>query len=724
MPVDTTDAALHAAFVSVRGAGGPLGAGVLVSENTVLTCAHVVNSALARDRFEQECPGPAQGVRLRLPHLDPHRELTARVDRGLWSPPRAGAAGVAPVTPGTLPYHGDLAVLRLTEEVPQGAAPAPFLLHGYGEETVALWSSGNPLAAVRATPRSARGPWVALDVLGGGTVTEGYSGGPLWDRARQAVVGLVAAVHRTAAGRAAESAATMYAISLSAIESELPTLRPFAVPVARHGMQRLLAALERVLPGPTEVMECERLLAARLGRASAGPAADLERLVGLASGTRRGVPELLDVVRGRSPRRSDGTDREDFERLRRAARAVRPGELLTLAQRRALSGLLAQCQRTAGQDLLADVLPYAPDLPTVPSLADAVDVLEGYEPPLEQPVPPLLQGVVRVSLAERPAGDYPADDLDAWIERVAGRLGVSTSATRQFRADLGGLTGGRDSAGASRAAAGGGARPGRPKVVTPPAPVPRVQVELLPTATGQRFTYQIWVWDGESAHRLVLARDSEVGSDHVVDDIRQVLRAEIREDPETALVEFFLSPAWLGLAVDTWESRHSDEDGVFVPGITRRLVIRTTGRTRESYAGWKRRTAALSHARSVVLDHGYVDPRVARAKLELLPDVSTVVVCCEPRHHGTLLRQCVQAGVHTVLWHRTEHGADVASDLLDLVEGTEPGDIPEAVRLERAKAMAEPECVTHRGRQLSLLHDAPDHRPPPLAPEAWVLAEP
>ncbi|MGW8551960.1 VMAP-C domain-containing protein [Streptomyces tubercidicus] len=717
------DTPLQQSFASVRQGEQALGAGVLVADRLVLTCAHVVNSALGRDRFAQDTPGPGDTVTLRLPHVAAGRDLTARVLREMWVPPRATASGSAPVEPGRVPYHGDLAVLELTGAAPEGAEPAPFLQHSYANETIALWASGNPLPTVRAVPRVSAPPWIALDVLGGAQVTEGFSGGPLWDRERQAVVGLVAAVHRAPEGAAPGSRpTTMYAISVPAIEAELPTLPPSAVPTARRGVQQLLTAMERVLKGREAVLACEERLAARLGRPSAGPAADLERLVGMAVNVRRGIPELLDLVREHEPPVADPYDpharpglygaREDWERLRRAARTVRPGEYLTTRQRRDLSGLLAHCTRTDPRDLLARVLPHAPELPAVTGLADAMDALEGFSSTTGAPVPPLLQGVVRIGVEERAAGAYPAEDLDAWVERVAARSGVDEAAVSQFRADV-------------TAAAAPARTPvlARPAGGTP-ATAPRVQVELLPTPAGRRFTYQIWTFADRQPHRLALVRDAEAGSEQVVDDIRRVLRTEVREDPETALVEYFLPSAWLGLDVDSWESPDSDEDGPFAPGITRRVVVRTTERSRESYAGWKQRTAALPHAKRLVLDHRHTDRKVARAQLEVHRDAGTVIVCCAPDHHGTLLRQCVQAGVHTVLWHRAEHGEHIAQDLLALVDGTDHAEVPEVVRLERAKAMAEPESVTHHGRRLSLLYDTPDHRPPQLAPDAWVLTQP
>ncbi|WP_244410149.1 trypsin-like peptidase domain-containing protein [Streptomyces albofaciens] len=744
------DQPLYRSFVSVRDDGRAVGAGVLVSDDLVLTCAHVVNSALGRDRYEQALPGPGRTVRVRLPHVAPDRELTAQVEPGLWSPPRA-PGGSGPVPPGALLYHGDLAVLRLPGPAPAGAEPAPFLPHAYGNEVIALWASGHPLPTVRAVPRASAPPWVTLDVVGGTEVKEGFSGGPLWDRERQAVVGIVVADLQAASGARpagrSPAAATLYAISVPAVEAELTELPPPVVPTARRGVQQLLAVLETVLTTPDLVRRCEELLASRLGRPSRGLGADLDRLVGLAVGVRRGVPELLQAVREVAP---DGSGPQ-WERLRKVARTVSPGECLTHGQRRGLTGLLAQCVRTDPRALLDTVLPHAIELPAVTGLADAVDVLEGYEAPGDQLMPPLLQGVVRIGVAESETGPDLAEDLAAWAQRAAARLGVDLAAVRQYTADVRDQHTERARAVAAehRAAVcghherrpGGWAGIGDGTVTMTPRPnrtapaarhngtrlskVPRVQVELLPAANGQHYTYQVWAWSGGDApHVLVLAQDAEVTSEQVVDDIHRVLVNEIREDPEPALVEFFLPAAWLGLPVDRWESFDSDEDGPFELGFTRRVVIRTARRSPASYAGWKRRTAALDGARSLVLGHDCTDRKVARARLEMQPEVGTVIVCCEPRHHGTLLRQCVQAGVHTVLWHREEHGEGVAAGLLELVRGGHHTQLPETVRLERAKAVAEAASTHHRGRQLSLMYDAPDHRPPQLAPDAWVLTQP
>ncbi|MFD4953700.1 trypsin-like peptidase domain-containing protein [Streptomyces sp. NPDC058451] len=705
-----TDAAHLKAFVSVRGQEGFVGAAVMITDTLVLTCAHVVNSALGRDRFDPSVPGHEDVIRLRMPHVARDQELVGRVVRTMWRPARAHPAPAigAPPAAGRLPYFGDLAVLKLDGPAPEGAEPAPFLPERDGHEVTGLWASGNTLTIMCALPRAAAPPWIVLDVVAG-SVHEGFSGGPLWDRKREAVVGIVVATHLTGPGAATGSPGTMYAIGLPTIESELPDLPPVAVPMAGRGRQQMLAALERLLPGTRPVLECEQRLSARLGRPSKGPATDLHRLLALAMGVRRGVPELLEVVRHHLTDTgavdTSGQASDDWERLTHAARTVSPRELLTVQQRRDLVGLLTHCRGTNPMVLLGAVLPYADELPLVSGLADVTDVLEGYDPLPGQPMPPLLQAVVRIGLAERASEDHVSDDLDAWVERTARRFGITEPALDQFRADVGPAV---------------CVRPNEPHINA----APRIQVELLPIAPGNRFTYQIWVWSSDGRHEVVMAQDSEVSSEQVVEAIRTVLRNEVHEHPDHALVEFFVAPAWLRLEVDTWKLRGNEEDGAFFLGISRRVVLRSSGRTRETYASWKRRTEALASSQPLVLDQRSVDPAVVQARLEAAPEAGIVIVCCDQQHQSKVLRQCLQAGVHTVLWHREEHNAETAKQLLALVEGISHADIPETVRLERARALAEPDRPTHHGRRLSLLYDGPDHRPPPLAPDAWALTQP
>ncbi|MET8164876.1 trypsin-like peptidase domain-containing protein [Streptomyces sp. NPDC005329] len=701
-----SDAALHRAFVSVLGPDGRgVGAAVLVGDSLVLTCAHVVNSALGRDHFETAAPGPAQAVRLRMPHVDGDRELSGRVEHTMWRPPRLYAsAGDGASAAGTLPYFGDLAVLRLGEPAPDGAEPAPFLPERDGQEVIALWASGSTATTLRAVPRAVAEQWVVLDVVAGSGVYPGFSGGPLWDRSREAVVGIVVATHLTAGGAAQGFAGALYAIGLPAIEAELPELPPLAVPMAGPGRQQMLMILEQLLRGSESVRRCEERLSGKLRRTSMQQAADCHRLLTLAIGVRRGVPELLEVVREHLADTDVGGAHRSgslYDQLVSAARVVSAREILTAQQRRDLVGLLMHCHADPTQ-VMHSVLPYAGEYPLVNGLTDVTDLLEGYDPPDGQQMPPLLQAVVRIALTECSTGNPVAQDLDAWVARVALRLGIPQAAVDQFREDI-------------RPAAGD----------LPATPVgPRIQVELLPLSPGHRFTYQIWVWNGDGRHEVVAVQDSEVSSEQVVAGIRAVLRNDVHEHAEQAQVEFFLAPAWLRLEVDTWQVTGDHDDGDFFLGISRPVVLRSSGRTRETFARWKRRTEALSSSTPLVLDQRSTSSVVAQARLEATPDAGVVIMCCEQQHQSQVLRQCLQAGVHTVLWHRQNHDAETAKWLLDLLQGLRHADLPETVRLERAKALADPDCLTHHGHRLSLLYDGPDHRPPPLAPDAWALTQP
>ena len=92
------------AIIAVLGADStPVGVGCLVAPNLVLTCAHVVNAALGLMQDAQERPADALWVAQAIPRSDP---VMARVEH--WRPIAADT--------------GDIAVLRLADLVPDGAA--------------------------------------------------------------------------------------------------------------------------------------------------------------------------------------------------------------------------------------------------------------------------------------------------------------------------------------------------------------------------------------------------------------------------------------------------------------------------------------------------------------------------------------------------------------------------------------------------------------------------
>src|SRR2546421_9505235 len=80
---------LEASLVRIHTPDGHVvGAGFLVGERHILTCAHVVAGAL--DLADDSPEKPLALVHLDIPRVAPSQLLTARVV--LWRPPRAGGA--------------------------------------------------------------------------------------------------------------------------------------------------------------------------------------------------------------------------------------------------------------------------------------------------------------------------------------------------------------------------------------------------------------------------------------------------------------------------------------------------------------------------------------------------------------------------------------------------------------------------------------------------------
>ena len=94
----------------LRADGMAAGAGLLIAERRILTCAHVVNEALGRPVSAQEAPSGAD-LLVYFPALGgPGQRRAARVKVWL-PPPRPGAAG------------DDIAGLLLGDNPPGGAVP-------------------------------------------------------------------------------------------------------------------------------------------------------------------------------------------------------------------------------------------------------------------------------------------------------------------------------------------------------------------------------------------------------------------------------------------------------------------------------------------------------------------------------------------------------------------------------------------------------------------------
>jgi tetratricopeptide (TPR) repeat protein len=222
-------------LVSIRRAHdrAPNGAGVLVTDRHVLTCAHVT----VPNNRRQPPEGP---LFVHFHHADPHEPIPAVVVEGGWHPQDS------------VLRTGDLAVLELQNPLPRTAAVAPlvstengvwghrFHVYGYPEgDHRAGGVSANGTISGRAGP-----DWIQLEstsTLGHG-LAPGFSGSPVWDITLGGVIGIVAA--RDKPGEK-HDLRTGYAIPVEALGGFWPPLRELIrEPVAeeqRAEVENLLA---------------------------------------------------------------------------------------------------------------------------------------------------------------------------------------------------------------------------------------------------------------------------------------------------------------------------------------------------------------------------------------------------------------------------------------------------------------------------------------------------
>jgi len=183
--------------------GSPIGGGILVGPSTVLTCAHVVATALGIGTIGDIIPAPERCVRIRFTHAsDPAgRRAAVRADR--WFPP--GPGGDAD------PGVGDLALLDLLDESPAAARAVASFLSGAQPGDV-VYAFGLPLghdeqsggwASGTLAGRQASG-WIQIDCLATGyRIQPGFSGAAAWSDVHDAVVGMIVAAERSSDTRVA-----------------------------------------------------------------------------------------------------------------------------------------------------------------------------------------------------------------------------------------------------------------------------------------------------------------------------------------------------------------------------------------------------------------------------------------------------------------------------------------------------------------------------------------
>lgn len=172
---------LEASQARVYSADGEVvGAGFLVADDVVCTCAHVVVRALELlGTGTEDLPDGTVGI-----------DFPLLPDR-----PRARATVVSWRTRGA-----DVALLRLREPV-EGARPAPLVdgtvVWGHTFRTMGFPAGAGHGVWAYGTLRGEQGSgWVQMDAdEPGPRITEGFSGAPVWDHTQNGVVGMTVAAH-------------------------------------------------------------------------------------------------------------------------------------------------------------------------------------------------------------------------------------------------------------------------------------------------------------------------------------------------------------------------------------------------------------------------------------------------------------------------------------------------------------------------------------------------
>lgn len=166
----------------------PIGIGMIVDANHIVTCAHVVNEALNRELHVFVKPANS----ILINPLFTSRDYTFKAQVEVWD------------------YDSDIAVLEFSEQLPVGVTPQLMLVarhlsdHDFDTYGVpasyddGIWTSG----VLRS---SVSGGKIQIEDTNnvGHFVSPGFSGAPIWDKVLGAVVGIVATADRDMANRTA-----------------------------------------------------------------------------------------------------------------------------------------------------------------------------------------------------------------------------------------------------------------------------------------------------------------------------------------------------------------------------------------------------------------------------------------------------------------------------------------------------------------------------------------
>ncbi|MDX3228863.1 trypsin-like peptidase domain-containing protein [Streptomyces sp. ME19-01-6] len=679
--------------------GEPAGSAVLLSGQHLLTCAHVVNSALGRpDLLAPDHPGPV-AVRVRIIA----REVTVEREAELaaWIPPRMDDGGL-----GGYEWNGDLAVLRVTGALPPAFQPPPWHPMTKAQRVRAWHGSGEPGVFVDSKVTSCDGRFGYFDGDDHSLdVGPSYSGGPLWSDDESVVVGLVTAKLDIHGGRLRRA----WGIPWQRVRRELDSAGMAHLAAGPDDGARdhpaypeLVDLLDGRLLSDNGWARCGRAVARQCGlrhRAEGAPSA--EEFARLLLTQERALPALVEAL--------GGAAHELAGRLLTVARGHGLARLLTLQEYGRLVELLDALPAPAAAWIPAAVRAALP-LAAVPAallngggscaaLVEHLEALHGDSAPDPHgvgavPVPRLLRAVEYVAAACSPAGGAGAGGglgaaLRQWCDRVAERLGVGATALWDRRKD-----------------AADWAKKWRP---TPP----RVLVELraVPTRDDgpERYRMRLWCDDGTGPQPVSEQDQRPRTSGEVAREILAVVGPLPRADGRLLpVVELVVDRDSLELPLDDWED--PDQPLPRVLGAEYPVVVNCPELRERGGDGilsdWRERWRRLDSEEPLHIDDEAAES--SRTLYGLLMErrfAGRAHIVASRQRRSAAVQTCLAAGVPVVLWDRGDKPGSPA-----LGHCTDPrGHLPEQVRIYRAMALQRP--LTCPGRPVLAWAD-PDLLPP------------
>jgi hypothetical protein len=578
--------------VRIRGADGRIcGAGVLVDPWQVVTCAHVVATAL---QLEASTTHPPGAVSLDFPAL-PGVSRFGIVMTGGWVPPAGDG-------------RGDLAILVLDQAAPGETEPAS-LGHLGPLDGRSVRAYGHPAGQgegvwARTRPVGYGGPggeWVQLDGLAvtGRRVEQGFSGAGVLDENALAVVGLVVAEDLEAANRVA------WMLPMERVVQYLRSLETLLARATRHPADELASTAappgtvpERRLSG-IEQRDLIRRLVAVPGMLDRS-ARDLyvqavEQEIGEVVSWRRQHDDLRDVwammyallarpgslralvgvLTGMYPRSGEVAALEEYVERTFPDLLLDHGERVELEQQ-----LFGVGWTWVGTAYRIAVAPFGPVVPATSDVVSVIRHLEGYGRLRGGPPPPLL--VFVDDLAHKIGGPTEVR-LHRWIDSVGGRLEVDRASLQQLC----------HAAERRRAEVG--------QVV--------LTVQLQPDRVDRdRFLMSAWLHHGQQPDERPLLRDDVPRTlDEVSEQLDELLPSvpeHVSVDIDELTIEFILPQRLIGHPVEQWEFNRR---GFSRPlGIRYPVVVRSLERLRNRalHDAWR-------HKWRRVADHGHRPDRGA-----------------------------------------------------------------------------------------------------------------